>query len=151
MEKIIEIDLLKEEDFKEKYNRKKVARELINYLAQKTMLVSSDDKIKLVINNYLSIEVANFLKEGFQDELEKNFYEAKKNNFFEIMYFLGGVSALFISTLIERTIFKEIILIGGWVLIWQVVELEIFSDINNRKRRRALKRLLNCEIVENKL
>lgn len=45
--------------------------------------------------------------------------------------------------LINGKVFREVTLICRWVLIWATVELEIFSDIEGRKR----KKLLNSEII----
>ena len=48
-------------------------------------------------------------------------------------------------------IFKEIILIGGWVLIWEMIELEIFSDVKEKRKRIILKKILNSEFIENNI
>lgn len=46
---------------------------------------------------------------------------------------------------------KEVVSIGGWVLIWEMVESEIFDDMSNKTQRRILEKLLNSEIVENRM
>lgn len=65
----------------------------------------------------------------------------------QLIYLVVGVLIIFLSTLINGEVFREVTLICGWVLIWATVELEIFSDIEGRKRRKKLKKLLNSEII----
>ena len=74
-----------------------------------------------------------------------------KNLFIQLVYLLIGILALIISVVIKDTIFKEIVLIGGWVLIWYMVEIGIFSNRDLRRKRRLLKRLLNGQIIPHKV
>ena len=64
-------------------------------------------------------------------------------------YLLLTFFLLFLSTKVtDDNLMKEILLIIGWVPIWETMEVELFPDAVQRKRRRAIKRLLKCEIVE---
>lgn len=63
---------------------------------------------------------------------------------------LLGILLLFLSTVIRGMfIFEEVFLIIGWVPIWEAVDIELFSDVKEKKKRNALKKLLesNLEIV----
>ena len=68
----------------------------------------------------------------------------------QILYLILGVVILFVSTLINDEVFKEVILIIGWIFIWTMMELEIFNDKNIIKRRKIIRKLISSEIVENK-
>ena len=46
---------------------------------------------------------------------------------------------------------KEIVLISGWVPLWEVIDVELFSDYEGRKKRRIITKLLNSEIIEKSL
>lgn len=152
MEKIIKIDLVNEEDLYEKYNKEHVSKDLINYLVEKVSHFSSNDVVKIIINNNIkNKDVITLIQEGLKNFYHESIIKSNQNNILEIIYFILGIIALFISTLLERTIFKEIVLIWGWVLIWEMIELEIFSDIRDRKKRKILKKLLNSEMIENKI
>lgn len=48
----------------------------------------------------------------------------------------------------EDVIWKEVLLIGGWVPIWETIDIELFSDLEGRRKRIILKRLLESEIIE---
>ena len=68
-----------------------------------------------------------------------------------IIYLIIGVAIIFIYTLLKQSIAKELVLISGWVFIWSVVELELFSDSESRKRRIILNKLLLSEFVVNQV
>ena len=149
MEKIVEIDLAKKEDLYEKYNKNIVSRELINYLVLSTPILKKDDNIKILINNETKEnDVVRLIKEGLQKEYHDSLNRCYRNNIIQVIYFFIGLIGLYISTLISETVLKEVILIGGWVFIWALVEIEIFTDRKGRIRRKILKKLINSEFIE---
>lgn len=151
MEKILEIDLMNNDDLFDKYNKKNICKELLDYMIESTPRFRKDDKLKIIIYNGIDKECVPFIMDGLKKEYEKSISRHYRNNWVQLIYLVAGVLLLFFSTLIEKTLFKEIVLIGGWVFIWAMVELEIFTDINGRKKRRILKRLLNSEVIEIKV
>lgn len=153
MEKIIEIDLTKEEDLFEKYNQKQLSNELIEYILKEASLkLNKEDTITIIINNYTNNQnIKELLQTKFKNEYNMTALKQMRNIFIQLVYLLVGMLALFISAMVKDTIFKEIVLIGGWVLIWYMVEIGIFSDNELRRKRKLLKRLLNGKINENKV
>ena len=153
MEKIIELDLLHSDSFFEMYNRKKVSRELINYLISEGYNINKKEKIKIVINDSMvgNIDCVKLIKEGLKNEYDICYKKHQIITLKQMLYFIVGVIVLFISTVIHEKIFSEVILIIGWVLIWTMAELEIFNDVDSMKKRKILKRLLNSEFVENNI
>lgn len=87
--------------------------------------------------------------DGFYQEYEmskKIYHITNIKQFFLLMI---GVIFLFLSTIVnESIIWKEILLIGGWVPIWEMIDLELFSDFQERRKRKILKKLLKSEIIE---
>lgn len=149
MEKEIEIDLVSEEDLFERYNKKDVSEDLINYIVRKTINIGSDYKIKFIINNETKNKnVVSLIKEGLEKEYERCKIEYIRNNIVQLVYLVIGILILIISNIITEAVFKEIILIGGWLFIWTMAEMELFQDNSNRRRRKILKKLLVSEIVE---
>ena len=53
------------------------------------------------------------------------------------------------SSIIKFDVLKEVVIIGAWVLLWDAVEIEIVDDIINRKKKKALEKLLSSEFIEN--
>lgn len=150
MEKILEIDINDKEDLFEKYNEKKISKELIKYIIDNTPKFKKDDKIKVIINNNLKDKmfVSELIKKELDSEVARNEYKFTYNNRKQIVYFILGVSALVLSTFINIEILEEIIVIGAWVVLWNMVELEIDDDINYIKKKRILKKILNSEFEE---
>lgn len=150
MEKIIEIDLLNKEDFFEKYNYTEVSKDLINYIIKKAFMNRKAKKIKIILNNNFKIDnMTNILKEGIQKEYNLSYKHLKYNNVIQLVFIILGVFSLFIASLLKNSaILNEIVVIGAWVLLWETIDLELFSDTEERRKRKILKKLLTCEIIE---
>lgn len=152
MEKIIEIDLKNKEDLTEKYNEKLVSKNLVDYMIEQARFIDKKDKVKVVINNQcgLSKDCLEVIKDGLKLEYQKNLNNSKLGNIKQFFLMLIGILFLFLSTVIhEDLIFKEVFLIIGWVPIWEVIDMELFSDIKEKRKRFILKKILegNFEII----
>lgn len=152
MEKIIEIDLLELDDLLERYNRKKVSLSLIEYIIKQTPNFKKNDNLKIIINTKIKdIDCVSLIKGGLKEEYNNNLKKHFYNDIIQIIYLIIGVAIIFIYTLLKQSIAKELVLISGWVFIWSVVELELFSDSESRKRRIILNKLLLSEFVVNQV
>ena len=152
MKKIIEIDLNSKEDLLERYNNKRISKDLVEYLINETNFVSKKDSIVIQINNNIKadIDIAKYLINGLKDEYESTIRSHLKNNIIQIVLFFLGIFFLFLSTQINSSdIWKEILLIGGWVPIWEMIDLELFNDFRGRKRKRIIQKLLDSKIIIN--
>ena len=152
MKKVIEIDLNIKEDLLEKYNNKRISKDLIEYLISETNFINKKDNVVIQINNNIKtdIDIAKYLINGLKDEYESNIKSHLKNNIIQIILLFLGIFFLFLSTQInDNDIWKEILLIGGWVPIWEMIDLELFNDFRGHKRKRILQKLLDSEIIIN--
>lgn len=153
VERVIEVDLKTKEDLFERYNHKKVSRDLISWLIDTALSYDKNDEIRIVINNALGddINCSDLIIEGLKFEYERSLKNNARTNVKQVIYLIAGVLALVCSHLMIDEVFQEVISIGGWVLLWEMVELEIFTDVNGRKKRKILKKLLSNKIIENKV
>lgn len=154
MEKIIEIDLNNKYDFVEKYNENKISRELIDYIIKQSIPTTKKEKIKIIINAKCDLDkdCVESLKKGLEEEYDRSMKEHKITDIKQICLLILGIVLLSLSTLIkEGVIWKEILLISGWVPIWEMVELELLSDANGKGKRRIIKKLLKSEIVKKEI
>lgn len=152
MEKNIKIDLNDKYDFVDKYNEEKVSNEILEYIIKQTMHLKRNEKVKIIIDKRCNIEkdCNNMIKEGIEEEYSKSLRIHHDNNIKQVIFFVLGILFIFLSTLIkEESIWKEILLISGWVPIWEMIEVELFSDMEGRKRRIILRKLLKSEVIEN--
>ncbi|MBQ8234229.1 MAG: hypothetical protein IJZ36_01435 [Bacilli bacterium] len=141
----ITIDISSIDDVYEKYNKNEVSKELINYIIEKCY---NEKNIKIVINNKLDIKITPLIYKGLENEYNRIYLKYKKNNIIQIIYLILGIIILGISSIISENVISEVILVTGWVFIWSVVELEIFTDTTGRKKRKIIKKILKSEIIE---
>lgn len=151
MEKILEIDLERKEDLFENYNKKKVSKELIQYMVDAMPRMKKNDKLKVVINNKIkgNIRCAELIKKALDEACVKSDFRFHTTNMKQISFLIIGIIALIVASMIEGNVLKEIVIIGAWVLLWDAVEMEIVDDLSNRKRKKVLKKILSSEFVEN--
>lgn len=143
MEIIIDISSI--DDVYEKYNKNEISKELINYIIEKCY---NEKNIKIIINNKLDINIKPLIYKGLENEYNRIYLKYKKNNKIQIIYLILGIIILGISSIISENVISEVILVTGWVFIWSVVELEIFTDTTGRKKRKIIKKILKSEIIE---
>ena len=149
MEKIIKINIYNEYDLNDIYNEDLLNTNLIAYLIKEMNYVNRKDKIKIVVNNKAKtkINIKNKIKEGLKREYLMVITEHQKNNLIQFVLFIIGVFLLFLSTIYKQLIWHEVLVIIGWVPIWEMVDIEIFSGINERRLKRILKKLMKSKIV----
>ena len=112
MEKIIELDLINPDDLLDIYNKKRVSSKLINYLIYNTPKFNKNDNVKIIINNQLqeNIDLKDLILNGLKREYKICLNNHNYNNKIQIMYLVIGIILLFISSIIQLPIIKEIIL-----------------------------------------
>lgn len=151
MEKIITVDVLDESTATETYNNNMISSELITYIIDEAKYISKKDKIKIIINKEANIknEYSEMIKKGFERAYIKSMQIHHIIDFRQVFFGILGVLILFGASFVnDESIWKEILLIGSWVLIWETIELELFSDAEERRKRKILKNLMNAEIIE---
>lgn len=153
MEKIIEIDLNNKYDLIDKYNERKISNEIIEYIIKQAKLLRNK-QIKFIINNkcHIDKDISKLIKEGLKEEYDRSLEEHNTNNIKQILFLILGITFIFLSTLIDDgVIWREVLLISGWVPIWEMIEVELFPDVDGRRKRKLIKKILNSEIVVNSI
>lgn len=151
MEQIIEIDLTNKNNLFDKYNQKKVSHGLIEYIIKQTENINLYEEIKIIINKKCQIDedCIKLIKEGLQEEYNRSLKKRDDNNLKQLIFFGLGLLFIYLSTLIKTgTVWKEIILITGWVPIWKMIEVEILPDVAGRRKRKIINKILKSEFIE---
>ena len=152
MKREIKIDIDERDDLLEKFNENKISRDVIEYIIKEAMLVEKNDEIQIVVNkdkSILSEDCKKLIKAGLKDEYKRSLETQHDNNIKQLYFLIIGIILLFFSTQIRQEgIWKEILLISGWVPIWEMVKIELFPDVQARIKRRYIKKLLKSEIIE---
>lgn len=142
--KIIKLNIENKYELYEKYSNN-LSKELINYLIKETKYVKDDITIEVTIKFKVD-NLEEFIKEGLI-KTHNNYKKIDKiidNK--QLIFFIVGLTFLVISTLVKQNIIKEVILIAGWVAIWDSIDMS-FNDANELKlNSRVIKKILNSEI-----
>lgn len=151
MEELIQININNKFDLIDKYNYEKISNELLEYIIKKTILINKNKKIKIIINKKIDIkeDSVELIKKGLKEEYIRSIEERHINNIKQLIFLLIGIFFVFIATRISnRGMWREILIITGWVPIWEMIEIELFPDVYGRKERKIIKKLLKSEIIE---
>ncbi len=145
----IQIDLLDEKDITETYDHSKISSELLEFIIKKAELIKKPKKIK--INNLCNtkLDIEKMLIKRFQEEYESTLILHNKTDILQIGLFLLGILFILLSFQIKTELWKEVFLIGGWVPIWEMIDLELFHDVREKRKRNILKKLMQCKIYLN--
>jgi len=148
--KKLDIYLENKEDLVEKYNKEHVSNELIKYILSQIEYVDEKDRYELYLHVTKETKnCADMIKKGLKEEYNKNLKKSKITNIKQIILILISIIILLFSTLVNaENILHEIIIIIGWVPIWEAVELEIITDARESRRRKILKKLMQSHIIE---
>lgn len=147
--KVIEVNLKSEDELLEKYSGK-LSNELLKYLINESKY--TDESLKIVVKTNMEADsVKDVIKSGLNSALKNAEYIDKLYNNKQILLFIMGITILIISTLILNQVIKEIVIIAGWVFIWEVIDISLNTDIETRITKRTVKKLLKSRIVVERL
>lgn len=144
--KSIVVNIRREKDLYEKYSNE-VSNELIKYLVNEAKV---KDDVEVIVNTKLDIKnIDTLIKEGLEDSIKDirnvdRFYDSK-----QVILFIVGMIFLIISTLTKPEIIKELILIVGWIAVWEVLDIAINIDSKQKYNKKIIKKLINCKITVN--
>ena len=150
MEKVIKIDLINEIDLMNNYDENKLSNNLLEYIIKEALYIKREDKIKIIINNKCNTkkDYKEMFINAFKEEYKNNLKIHNRTNIVQLILLIIGIFFIFLSFQINNEIWKEIFLISGWVPIWEMIELELFNDVRDRKRKRVLLKLINSKIED---
>lgn len=149
------IDLKKKGDFVSRYNNNTLDSKLKEYIINELVGYSTESKVTITINSAFELteeekeHYVKILKKEFKEDLDEEKYLTKKNKIKEIYSAVVGtlfILASYFMNLDILGVLKEIILIVGWVLIWEVAYSIIFTNGKRKISLRRLKQISNCKI-----
>ena len=149
MKEII-VDIKDESYLLENYSNSKVNRLLLEYIINAVWYTKMDEKFVIKINNYINgdLNIQTLIKESFSAEIEKLNNERRRNNLLQICLLVIGIIFLVLSQIVAIDfIFSELFIIIGWVPIWEAIDIELFKDSKNKRKRIIIKKILDSEII----
>lgn len=150
MKKVININLDSEEDLKEKYNSNVVSRDLINYILDQAHFINRKDELEIIVNKNFGEDCVGSIKTGLRNEYLKASKETRFNNIKQITFLLLGLICLIIYAFLDNIeVVSEILLIGGWILMGEAIEIQLFTDPLIKRNKMILKKILKLDFIEN--
>ena len=127
MQTIIDINLKKKADFYSTYSSKRLNPELTEYIYNECY--GEDYKNKVIINIHTKLKISDQEKNAMMDTIRRTFglkvqdelYYYEKAKYKKTILFLIGIVLIIIYYLSFVDILREIILILGWLAIWESV------------------------------
>lgn len=151
----IEVDISEKKYFVSKYNENTLAPELKDYLLNE--IIGSDINTKININIDAKFDLTEEEKEHykkliireFKDDSDEIQYEIEQGNIKKITLSLIGISFLIASYFFSHImgeILEEILMVFGWVVLWEVAYAIFFTDASRRRKIKRNKQIINANI-----
>lgn len=152
----IEVDISEKKYFVSKYNDKTLAPELREYIINELVGYNLDSKVR--INIVTKFELTGVEEEKYKEIIKKEFRESISelksetlaSDKMKLIMFCLGIMFI-ISSYFMNSFFGgipgEILMIFGWVVMWEVAYAIFFTDAKRKRKIKRYKQILNSEIV----
>lgn len=154
---IIEIYINEKEDYENRFHSERLSQDLSDYILAESR--SFPLKADLEIHIFLLNDVSDLEKERIQKLIYENYcmdekeisLVIEKNKIVSFLLLLVGIFTLFIDLFVEMVpVLSEIILIFGWVFIWEGIYNYFLGGMKNTIRKKRLKKLVTAKILFHK-
>lgn len=151
----VEVDISEKKYFTSKYNENTLAPELKDYLLNE--IIGYDINTKININIDAKFKLTDEEKEHYKKLIVKEFkesndeleYEIELGNIKKLTLLLIGVSFVIASYFfanIMGEILEEILMVFGWVALWEVAYAIFFTDASRRRKIKRNNQIIHANI-----
>ena len=154
-ETIIEISFDEKDDYINQFNENKLSNNLSNYILDECKGKSLDNRITLNVKVNFKISTSDkekfvtMIHENYKSDLEEYMLILKHSHLKKIIIFFIGVILIYLyyfQDISHNKVISEVILVIGWVAIWEVAYTWLFENSKNRLTIKRLKQLTRCKI-----
>lgn len=149
----LKIELKDKKDFVSKYNSNRISSDLYNYLKDEIKLTTIKENIKIEIKPEFKMSdeekelLALNIKKTCKEEIDDIKYLEERILLKELLLLLIGSIIIFLCFLVKNSAFiSEIILIIGWLFIWESLYSIIFRRTKNKILKERLKSIIKSDI-----
>ena len=154
MKNVIRVNLNKREDYINKFSSDRISRELNKYLLDEIKTIGLKEKIKIEITSKFEMtdeekqKLIEMIKYNYKDDITDISIISKRILVLDAIIFVLGVFCLGLYSLSESVkVMSEIILIIGWLLIWEATYNTIFSKMQDRHKVIRRNQLIKSQII----
>lgn len=154
-ETVIEISFDEKDDYINQFNENKLSNNLSNYILDECRGKSLDNRITLNVKVNFKIsskekeEFVKMVHENYKSDLEEYMLILRHTNLKKVIIFFVGVILIYLSYFKDignTKVISEVILVIGWVAIWEAAYTWLFENSQNRVTIKRLKQLAKCKI-----
>ena len=149
----LEIELKDKKDFISKYNNNRISSELYNYIKEEVRLLNTNDPINIQIKTQFKLTdkdkelLALNIKKTCEEEINDIKYLEQKIILKELLFLIIGIIITFICFVIKNSPFiSEMLLIIGWLFVWESAREIIFNRVENKTKIKRLKQIIKSDI-----
>lgn len=150
MKNTITIDIEEKNDYTCPYNKQKLNSELLTYILDESKGIPLQNKIEIEVYSHFDKNEKKYfvdiLRSNLGEDIKESYLEMKLTYIKAILLFLFGLLFVFLSNIVPQII-KEIILIIGWVGIWESCYIFLFDRIHTRIKIKKFKKLVNAKVM----
>lgn len=153
----VKINIKNKEDYKNTYNENELSSELKQYILDHIKSKNTKQNIKLDIatdfkmDEKEALNLTYMIRRAFGLDVSEIMNISKKRTLKNILIFIMGIIFLVIYSFIPKAIIlNEVILIIGWVLIWESLYNFLFKNIETKLMIIRRKQIIKSKIEINK-
>ena len=149
----IQIYLNDKKDYISKFNQERISKELYGYIKNEVKLININKKINIEITSKFSLTdkeketLALNIKNTSEEELNDIKVLEEKVILKDLLLLLRGIIIIFIYFILKNTpIISEVILIIGWLFIWEAIARLLFAGTERKIQKQRLKQIIYSDI-----
>ncbi len=154
-ETIIEISFDEKDDYINQFNENKLSNYLSNYILDECKGKSLANRITLNVKVNFKMsskekeEFKKMIHENYKSDLSEYMLILKYSNLKKMIVFFAGIILIYLhyfKDISNNKVISEVILVIGWVAIWEAAYTWLFENSKNRVKIKRLKQLTKCKI-----
>ena len=152
-ETIIEISFDEKDDYINQFNENKLSNYLSNLDECKGKSLANRITLNVKVNFKMSSkekeEFKKMIHENYKSDLSEYMLILKYSNLKKMIVFFAGIILIYLhyfKDISNNKIISEVILVIGWVAIWEAAYTWLFENSKNRVKIKRLKQLTKCKI-----
>lgn len=153
MNNILQITLKNKKDYINSFNNDRISRDLNDYILEESKTFNIKKKIEIRIKPEFEMteeeknKLVDMIRLSYNDDVKEISYLIKKLIARNIFMFLLGLFILILYYFESNLpIMSEVILIIGWVLIWETIYNLFFAGLKNSTIKKRRLQLVNSNI-----
>lgn len=156
MKNQIIINIKDKEDYTSPYNQEKLHPELLSYILEEHKGISLHQDIEFIIKSPTTFtpeeqkKFITILRSDLGQDIKESYLIMKIISIRSILLFFLGILFIVFSFYLSKfstSVFSEVLLIVGWVGIWESTYILLFDNTHTRVKIKHYKKLVSAKVL----